>query len=257
MCRHAAYLGPSINLEQFLLRPSHGLMRQSYRPNEMLTAEVNADGFGFGWYLEDGTPRRYNNPAPIWSDPNIVQLGSALESKTWLGNVRSATVAHSPALPNTPPYGVGPLLFSHNGFIEEFTTKVRPKIRQYLDPKIEADVHGNTDSEYLFAVIRQMLWETNDMIAVFRRLFEQLRLWMEGGGGSFNFLILDGERVFATRYAVGQESPTLYLGRDEIDFPDGSLVASEPFGETGEWIPVASDHAVIFSFGSSPEQIVL
>ena len=95
------------------------------------------------------------------------------------------------------------------------------------------------------------------MIAVFRRLFEQLRLWMEGGGGSFNFLILDGERVFATRYAVGQESPTLYLGRDEIDFPGGSLVASEPFSETGEWIPVASDHAVIFSFGSSPEQIVL
>ena len=80
MCRHASYLGPLISLEKFLLQPIHSLVEQSYRPKEMLTAEVNADGFGIGWYLEDGTARRYINPAPIWSDPNIVQLAPMLQS---------------------------------------------------------------------------------------------------------------------------------------------------------------------------------
>ena len=102
-----------------------------------------------------------------------------------------------------------------------------------------------------------MLREKNDMVSVLRRLFEQLHLWMEGAGGSFNFLILDGERVFATRHAVGHEAPTLYLGKDEVDFPGGWLVASEPFSETGEWVLVPNSHLVISSFGSSPEKIAL
>ena len=77
----------------------------------MLTAQVNADGFGIGWYLDDGTARRYVNPVPIWSDSNILQLGPALQSKLWLANVRSATLPESNARVNTPPYGVGSLLF--------------------------------------------------------------------------------------------------------------------------------------------------
>ena len=57
----------------------------------MLTAELNADGFGFGWYLESGDPGAYTNPMPIWSDINLAHIGRAFESRLWLGNVRSAT----------------------------------------------------------------------------------------------------------------------------------------------------------------------
>ena len=258
MCRHASYLGPLISLEKFLLQPSHSLVEQSYRPDEMLTAEVNADGFGIGWYLDDGTARRYINPAPIWSDPNIVQLAPVLQSKLWLGNVRSATVAGSATLANTPPYGVGRLLFSHNGFINDFAAKVRPAIRRYLAPEIEANIHGNTDSEYLFAVIRQMLPEhDDDVIKTLGTLFEQIYEWMENDVGLFNFLILDGKKVYATRHAVGHKPPSLYLGQDERNFPGGWLIASEPFSESGEWVSVPKHHLVILSPESRPQQIAL
>ena len=258
MCRHAAYLGPSISLEQFLVQPSHSLVEQSFRPKEMLTAEVNVDGFGVGWYMDDGTARRYVNPAPIWADRNIVQLGPVLESRFWLGNVRSATVPESVTSANTPPYGVGKFLFSHNGYIKDFAEHVRPAFRRFLKPEIEADVHGNTDSEYLFALMRQMLPEHNDdVVKTMGALFEQIYVWMQGALGLFNFLILDGERIYATRHAIDHDAPSLYLGQDEKHFPGGWLIASEPLSASGEWLSVPKHHLVVLSLGSPPEQIAL
>ena len=258
MCRHASYIGPPISLDKFLLHPTHGLVEQSYKPNEMLTAQVNADGFGIGWYLDDGTARRYVNPVPIWSDPNIVQLGPALQSKLWLANVRSATLSETNMRVNTPPYGVGGLLFSHNGFIADFAAKVRPAVRRYLAPEIEADVHGNTDSEYLFAVMRQMLGDHKDDVKeTLNAFFDQIGEWMGNTIGLFNFLILDGDKVYATRHAVGHEPPSLYLGHDEMNFPDGWLIASEPFSDSGEWMSVPKNHMVVLSPNSRPEQTSL
>ena len=38
------------------------------------SATVNVDGFGIGWYLDDGEPGIYTNPMPIWSDTNLPHL---------------------------------------------------------------------------------------------------------------------------------------------------------------------------------------
>lgn len=48
MCRFAAYLGPEIALDRFLLEPGHSLVRQAAAPKEMHGALLNADGFGIG-----------------------------------------------------------------------------------------------------------------------------------------------------------------------------------------------------------------
>ena len=56
MCRLAAYLGPSLPLNQFLLDPPHSLVHQSWSPREMYYAKMNADGYGFGWYLYGDNP---------------------------------------------------------------------------------------------------------------------------------------------------------------------------------------------------------
>ena len=66
MCRHTCYIGSPVSLEEFLFQPDHGLLVQSYKPKEMIEAEINVDGFGLGWYPEDGTLRRYANTKPIW-----------------------------------------------------------------------------------------------------------------------------------------------------------------------------------------------
>ena len=51
MCRWLAYVGSPIGLDQILLRPEHSLLTQSRHARES-TFEVNADGFGIGWYTD-------------------------------------------------------------------------------------------------------------------------------------------------------------------------------------------------------------
>ena len=136
MCRHACYLGSPVSLEEFLFQPDHSLLIQSYKPREMLEAEVNVDGFGLGWYPGDGTLKSYKSTAPIWADSNLRALAPLLHSGLWVGNVRSATVPETITKMDTPPYCVGDLVFSHNGFIREFAEKVRPLMRKFMHPEI-------------------------------------------------------------------------------------------------------------------------
>ena len=159
MCRHAAYVGPSLALRRFLTDPPHSLVEQAFRPREMVSAIINADGYGVGWYLDDGSPGVYANPMPIWSDVNLDHLGRSLESRFWMANVRSATRGLPVSHANTHPFLADGLLFSHNGFIEDFTAAVRAPLRRALAPDRESTVRGSTDSEYLFALVRQEMAE--------------------------------------------------------------------------------------------------
>lgn len=54
MCRHLAYVGPPVPLARLLTEPPHSLYEQSWRPARQRYGTVNADGFGVGWYPEEG-----------------------------------------------------------------------------------------------------------------------------------------------------------------------------------------------------------
>ncbi|HEX9647756.1 MAG TPA: ergothioneine biosynthesis protein EgtC [Alphaproteobacteria bacterium] len=252
MCRHAAYLGPPIALNRFLAEPSHSLMVQSWRPREQITATVNADGFGFGWYLDDGRAGVYANPMPIWSDPNLDHLGAALSSRLWIGNVRSATRGQPVAQVNTHPFLAGRELFSHNGFVHDFANSLRGTLRRHLEPAFEAQIRGSTDSEYLFAALRQETAAGGGTAAALRRLFARLEAWLAGSHGLFNLLIADGERIYATRHALSHASPSLYVGGDAELFDGGWLVASEPLTGGGGWQEVPDHHLVVIEAGREP-----
>lgn len=252
MCRHAAYAGPPLALRDFLLRPPHGLVEQAFRPREMVSAVINADGYGVGWYLADGTPGVYTNPMPIWSDVNLDHLGGALASRMWVANVRSATRGLGVSHANTHPFLAGRLLFSHNGFVEDFAVSVRGALRAALAPEYEAAIRGSTDSEYLFALLRQEM----DALAppdAMRAVCARLDGWLGRRRALLNLLLADGERVYAARHALRHESPSLYVGRDPGLFGDGWLVASEPLSGA-EWEPVP-DHAVVTVEAARPPRI--
>ena len=55
---------------------------------------------------------------------------------------------------NTQPFAGDGLIFVHNGYIEGFSRGIRARMRAEIDPAIEEDINGNTDSEYLFALLR-------------------------------------------------------------------------------------------------------
>ncbi len=250
MCRHAGYVGPPLQLARFLDDPDHSLVSQAYRPREMLTATLNADGFGVGWYLEDGVPGIYTNPMPIWSDQNLMHLGSALVSQTWIGNVRSATPGQAVNQANTHPFTGDGLIFSHNGFITDFLVTTRHKLRRLLRPEIEASIQGSTDSEHIFAGIRQAVDAADGNIVVaLRAFFDSLSELLGGTSSLLNVLIADGQSIYATRHAIGHESPTLYVGTDTALFPGGTLIASERLTENGDWEVVPEHHIVVASPG--------
>lgn len=260
MCRFAAYLGSEISLHDMLLAPEHGLMQQSWEPRELKYAKLNADGFGIGWYGNDDSPISYRQTTPIWSDPNLTTLSKELFSDLWIGFIRSATPGFGTHINNTQPFIADDLIYCHNGYVENFHSSLRGYYLEQLDSDIIADIQGNTDSEWLFAAIRQQLKE-DDEISIEAAIAETCREIHEKLNDQIallNFLITDGERVYATRSAANHESPSLYYCLDNEDFPEGAqLIASEPFDDNGLWQSVPEHHMLILDPDTPPELIAL
>lgn len=261
MCRLAGYVGPPITLEKFLLTPPHSLVVQAWKPREMHYATLNADGFGLGWYDPGELPAVYLNPMPIWSDVNLPQLGRSLNCDLWLAAVRSATPGYATSHVNLQPFSDDDeLLFVHDGYITDFRRGVRPVLRQFLDPAVETGMEGNTDSEYLFALLRHLL-AGDEELSVEEAVAEMMKLlddWLEGEiPALLNIALSDGERLYAVRHAVNAECPSLYYTVDDENFPGGQLIASERLTETEFWQPVPEHHILILDPDEPPELLAL
>ncbi len=259
MCRIAAYLGAAIALEKLLLEPPHSLLVQGWAPRELRYARLNADGFGFGWYSEDGQPAVYVNPCPIWSDPNLAPLAHTLVSDLWLASVRSATPGNPVNHANTQPFADGEFLFDHNGLIDDFHRQVRPRLTAELDPTYLPSIRGNTESEYLFALLRQLLNDNPDMPveSALGELMQRVEDWADGHRALMNLVVSDGERLYAVRHAWGDECPTLYYTTDDETFPDAQLIASEPLTESGVWQSVPEHQILILDPEEPPDLLSL
>lgn len=259
MCRIAGYIGPPIRLDRFLLEPDHALYYQSWQARELQQATVNADGFGFAWFV-DGEPSRYVNSVPIWSDVNLRALGRSLESRVWLGNVRSATDGLLVHVLNTQPFVGDGLLFAHNGFIEAFARSMRRDLRAALEPDIEADIVGNTDSEHIFALLRHDLRASgkslqDQALQTMAQLSESVR--SSGVPALLNLIVTDGERLVVLRHAIDRDCPSLYACSSHPDYADAVLAASEPLDEAGAWWALEPHQMVVLTPGAEAQKIAL
>jgi glutamine amidotransferase len=259
MCRLAAYLGPAISLQQFLLAPPHSLYRQSWEPQELKYARLNADGYGFGWYGPDDTPSSYTSALPIWSDSNLPDLARTLTAPLWLAEVRSATEGNPVHQFNTAPFHDAQRLFLHNGFIREFHSCVQPEISAMLAPEIAAGIRGNTDSEYLFACLQQLLRDdpAAGLPDTIRQLFTLLAEMITGQEALLNIIITDGVKLYAARHGINHECPSLYYTTDDELFPGGQVIASERLSADSFWQPVPEHHLLIIGPDKPPELLPL
>jgi glutamine amidotransferase len=255
----AAYVGEPIRLDDFLRAPAHSLIEQAHAPAETLSATVNADGIGIGWYADDGLPASYRSGLPAWADPNLDGLGRSLSRPLWVANVRSATDPLSNSIANTQPFVDARRLFLHNGFIADFAHSVRGPLRAALDTDIEARISGTTDSEYLFALLRQRAERRKDLVAAVRATVHQLRGWLEAAdcGALLNLIVADGARLVALRHGHGKTAPSLYLHARHAGFAGGALVASEPLDGSGDWVAVPEDHIVTLEAGDHVDTVAL
>jgi glutamine amidotransferase len=259
MCRLAAYLGPAISLQQFLLAPPHSLYRQSWEPQELKYARLNADGFGFGWFGPDNKPATYTSARPIWSDSNLPDLARTLTAPLWLAEVRSATQGNPVHQFNTAPFCDAQRLYIHNGFIREFHHCVQPEITAMLTPEIAAGIRGNTDSEYLFACLQQLLLDdaSLDLPGAIRQLFALLADMVTNQAALLNIIITDGTHLYAARHGINHECPSLYYTTDDELFPGGQVIASERLSEGSFWQPVPEHHLLMIGPDKPPELLPL
>ena len=62
---------------------------------------------------------------PIWNDPNLVSFAKNIKTDLMIGNVRSSTLLENIGYQNSHPFTFENLLFSHNGYIENFEEKCK------------------------------------------------------------------------------------------------------------------------------------
>ena len=251
MSRLLAYVGPEIRLDQLILTPSHGLLNQALNSQRQY-----ADGYGIAWYDAEGIPALYSNRLPIWADTNLPGLARSLYGDLWLATVARADQPFAAEMIQL--FADDQLVFLHDGRLSDFSA-LYCTARDFLDPEIAAEIHSNSDSEYIFALLRHLLSDDAEL-SIEEALWELLALldeWLEERAGLLNIVVGDGERIYAVRHAHNSECAPLYYSIDDEDFPDGRLLASERLTETEFWLSVPKHHLLILDPEEPPELLAL
>ncbi|MEL6319891.1 MAG: ergothioneine biosynthesis protein EgtC [Cyanobacteria bacterium J06626_14] len=248
MCRLLGYVGASIQLERLLYKPEHSLIVQSYQPLEMTAGLLNADGFGVGWYhpTRRENPYAYRNVLPIWNDTNLPALSRYVESSCIVASIRSATPGLPVNLSNCPPFQHGDLLMVHNGFIENFRKTLYRPLRDRLSDEVYGSIEGSTDSEHLFALIRQA-YQSDSKTSLETSLRQVLATVFDLADDRItvgaNLILSDGDRLIACRSSNRTPVPTLYWLANDEHYPQSVVVASEPLFP-GQWQPIP-EHSIL------------
>lgn len=247
MCRILGYLGPSISLDQLVLKPKHSMLVQSYKPKEMKTAVLNGDGFGLGWYdwgqrtgdsSQNAEAFVYRNTLPMWNDRSLGDLCRYIRAENFVVNLRSATDKMPLDLSNCQPFKHAQMLFSHNGLIENFFDTLYRPIRDKLCDTAYKSIRGCTDSEHIFALLVHHL-ETQPGIDLAEALRQTMGAIAQLAAQAnvrvaANIILSTGNSLVALRYANQDTAPSLYWSKDSPCFPDSIIFASEPLFE-GDW----------------------
>src|SRR5437588_5574199 len=159
MCRMVGYIGPPLAPAELVQRPPHSLYVQSYKPREMTSGVVNADGWGAALWLDDAKaePALYRSPQPIWADSNLGWIGDRLPLTAALAAVRSATPGIPYELSCVQPFARGRVAFLHNGFVTGWQRGPARLLREGLGDLAYQAVQGGSDSEGLFALLLDAL----------------------------------------------------------------------------------------------------
>jgi gamma-glutamyl hercynylcysteine S-oxide hydrolase len=223
MCRHLAYLGPSVTLADCVLHQPHSLLEQSWAPSDMRGGgTVNADGFGIGWLVGDpangAVARRYRRDIPMWSDASLPDLAESVTSGAILAAVRSATVGMPVTESACAPFVLGSAMFSHNGVIHGWPDSVAP-LTSSLPPAALMTMDAPTDSVFLWALVAERLRNGHSgATALAGVVADVLAL---APGSRLNLLLHDGQHITATTVSHGlwvlQGSGSVTVSSEALD----------------------------------------
>jgi glutamine amidotransferase len=270
MCRWNAYYGQPLLIEELLFEMDHGLIDQSLHAR-MGVETTNGDGFGLGWYgAANARPGRYRSITPAWSDVNLRELTSNIESPLFLAHVR-ATTGTPVQQTNCHPFRHRNWLFVHNGVIDGFEL-MRRELLVAVEPSLFADVAGSTDSEALFYLALTFGLAEDPLGALERAVgFVEATARAHGVEHPVQMTIgmSDGERLWAVRYSSIGKSRTLFVSENVSALrelhpeserlqrlgDEDRAVVSEPLGGLpGAWVEIPESTALIIQPGPDEQR---
>jgi glutamine amidotransferase len=265
VCRWLAYSGSPIRLEELLVKRDRSLIDQSLHARLGATT-TNGDGFGVGWYDDEGIPRLYRSTHPAWNDRNLRELAAGISSPLFFAHIRASTGTAIQET-NTHPFRHGRWLWMHNGLIREFP-RVRRELLAAVDDSLFPSIEGTTDSEAMFYLALTFGLERDPVPAV-----ERMVGFVEQTGRAhgvehpvqMTVATTDGSSIWAFRYSSEGDSRSLYfstrLDALKAVYPElvelaalsdeTRVVVSEPLGDLpGAWNEVPEAHVGIVQPGA-------
>jgi predicted glutamine amidotransferase len=242
MCRLFGMSGGAerVRATFWLLEAPDSLAQQSRR---------EPDGTGLGWFDADGRPHVAKQPLAADEDAAFAREARETESTTFIAHIRYATTgAVDPR--NTHPFEQRGRLFAHNGVVQDLG-----RLEQQLGDD-RALVHGDTDSERLFALVtREIERRGGDVgegiVAAARWVAAALPMY------AINLLLATADGLWALRYPdvhglwMLERGPGGPRGRRHLDAASAAgtvrvrsahlaqqpsvIVASEPMDEDPGW----------------------
>ncbi len=277
MCRFVLYQGAPITLSTLIAEPVNSLISQAIHSREQADP-VNADGFGFAWYVPEISrePALFRSVIPAWNDRNLRELARVTRSGCILAHVRRASPnLHTTEL-NCHPFVSGRFAFMHNGDLPGFP-RIKRLIQQNLSDEAFQVIQGNTDSEQIFAVFLDQLRKCNsgashrdstaDILAqaLSDSIFYLVELCRQAGveqaNTYLNIAVSDGRCSAISRFSTAPPAETLslhyhtgkrYVCENHIcrmiepDEGQGAVVvSSEALSDDPGWAKIHNNHMLV------------
>jgi glutamine amidotransferase len=215
MCRALAYLGQPVLIDDLLYNPDSSLIRQVFLPQMLST--MSLAGFGMlAWdsgSFDPGMPFAYRSLALPVFDTNLKGLAQKIRASCLLAHVRGVAYNQRASVSehNLHPFHFDrvSLGLAHNGDLAHFA-QMRFALIEHIRPELAARIHGNTDTEWIYALFLSQLEDPgrlNDCETVVRAMSETLRILRRvrerfgiRTSSAVNLFLGDGEQLFAVRF---------------------------------------------------------
>ncbi len=201
------------------------------------------DGWGIGWYSAK-KPKIFKeglDDVIVYSFNKVKKI----KSKIILCHLRKASEG-AKVTKNSHPFTCQNWIFEHNGFVS------REHLLKHLEQKYKDLIKGKSDSEVYFLIIMQFYEKTKDIVKAIK---EALKLIKQDEFKGLNFILSDGEKIYAYRDA-SVKTKDLYdyyslsylVKKKEIIFSSDPLTKENwTMTNLGELV-IADENAVITKF---------
>ncbi len=255
MCRLLSLVSPHPNTVYEWIYTAENPLVEIARPGyKGESYKGHRDGWGIAWYIRKGY-MMVKEPIAIFESSIANNIISQAISNIILLHVRYATEGLSRTYVNTHPFTFKLYTFIHNGELK------RDLILSLIPNEFREYIYGATDSEAFFIYLISRIMASRDMATA---LVESLSTLVDIGDGltisdigpSLNFVLSDGDRVYAFKWRLKDDDTHYSLYYRELD-DGGFLVSSEPLDKSRDWISFRNGQLIIVDREGLEESVLV